>query len=737
MKVLGCLFAISFPIRKKFVGALLGSTGFLFLACPLALADDPPPGTYKINIIPVFWGGGCQVVSMKDGTLTASCLNFFQEQQHTVLMHADTCAAEHHDIKNVNGILRCVSSETPLNSIQHPYVADVISIAADVKTSEGETKTIIVDQPRVDAALTSLPSIKFQPGDTVRINAGGCVQTGGYGSTWKDYVKPLGDAANEFYSGTVWIDGVTGGGPVKIASIINKDFKVPVPKDPKLLDQYFLRVGYLDNGLADNGYWSHDDGNDDQCKNKGPAWLEIKVTSGPIVGGVQLSPHSKPFDLVWDMNSTDFNALPLNPKWAAQLNNSAVPDFLDTCGAAFPQQKVLGVSWGGTSVNINALANQCTSQAPIADLKITDLVDVGYCNGLVDGHLLWQLVTYNGSINFSDWSGNSNVSNFWLADGDYGMGLLSDKNAGQTTSEASLGLEFSDDETLRLAGAGWWKQLVNGIENGASPTPASMMGGQAGIPGVVTGVIGIDGVHDHGYAEIHPVLALALDTQDTDITDGVQQTWAFFLRNSGNNGGCSREISTWPSSLGNNEYFIQLPWPDGAIKAKVVGSPEFFSWQDQKTVGAIKTSSEPGWTLIDVTFPPEGEFGVDGVFTLEYTFPPGHKKRAAPAITPLSARAVVKRKEADSITLAEVVSKIKDPTLAARFSTEAVSLKSGTPTIVVKRIPITFDTSMAVMPKHRGEASEGHLTRPVLHTDEVKATLDAQRKALVEKYISK
>jgi hypothetical protein len=720
--------------ERRFITALLASVAVLFLTCRCARADDFPSGTYKLNTNPIPWGGGCKPVSMKDGTLTASCLNFFQVEQHTVLTQADTCVADHHDIKNVNGILRCVSSETPVNS-EHPYVADVISVAADVKTAEGETRTIVIDQPRVDAALTPLPSISFKPGDTVTIGAGGCVQTGGFGSTWKSYTAPLGSDADKFYSGTLWIDGVTGGGPQKIAAVMHKTWKVPVPKDPKLAKQYFLQLGYSDDGLADNGYWSHDDGNDDQCKNIGPAWVEIKITSGAVVSGVQLSPHSKPFDVVWDMNNEDFNGLPLNPQWTSQLTNPGVPDFKASCGAAFPQQTVLGVSWGGTSVNIDTLASQCTSQAPVADLKITDLIDVGYCRGLADGHLLWDIATYTGPVNYQDWSGDKSIDNFWLADGDYGMGIFSQKQAGQTTTEPSLGLEFTDDETLRLAGAAWWKQLVNGIENGGTPTPASMMGGAGGIPGVVTAVISIDGVHDHGYAELHPVFALALNKGETDVTDGVQQTWVFFLRNSGNNGGCSREISTWPSSLGNNEYFIQLQWPEGATGAKVVGPSEFFSWQDQKTIGSIKTSADPGWTLIDVKFPPDGEFGVDGQFTVEYSFPPGSKKHAAPrAAMPISAR--VNEKEADSITLAEVVSKIKDPTLVAQFRTEAQALKYASPAPSPKRIPMTFDTSMAVLRKSPGKASAGRLTRPVLRADPVQQNLDARQKELLDKYVS-
>ena len=730
-------------LRKKrtqgFIVAMVASAVLLLTVPPRALADPFPSGTYKINTNPIPWGGGCQPVSMVKGTLTASCLNYFQNEQHTVLMNADTCAAEHHDIKNVNGILRCVSSETPLNNIEHPYVANVVSLAADVISPEGETKTFVVDQPRVDVPdMSKFPMISMKPGDTVMIGAGGCVQTGGFGATWKSYTNPLGDNANKLYSGTVWIDGVTGGGPQKIGAVMNKPWKVPTPKDPKLAQQYFLQLGYLDDGYPDNGYYAHDNGNDNQCSGLGPAWVEIKVTSGPVENGVQLSPHSKPFDVVWDMNNDDFNGLPLNPKWTWQLTNPApkVPDFLSTCGAAFPQQTVLGASWGGTSVNVNTLANQCTSQAPVVDMNITDLIDVGYCRGLVDGHVLWDIVTYTGQINYQDWSGNSTVDNFWLADGDYGMGLSRSDEAGQTTTESSLGLEFKDDETLRLAGGDWFKQLVNGIENGASPTPASMMGGADGLPGTVTAVIGIDGVHDHGYAELHPVFALALNTKETDEAGGsVQQDWVFFLRNSGNNGGCSQEISKWPSSLGNNEYFIQLQWPDGATGAKVVGQNQFFSWQDQKTIGAIKVSDEPGWTLIDVTFPPNGEFGVDGSFTVEYTFPAGHKRAAPRAGRPASE--APKEKEADTITIEQVVSKIKDPTLAAQFRTEAASLKPPASPLVAKRIPIAFDTSMQVMRKTPGAAKAGRLTRPELEPDTAKKNLNASRKAVLDKYVAK
>jgi hypothetical protein len=110
------------------------------------------------------------------------------------------------------------------------------------------------------------------------------------------------------------------------------------------------------------------------------------------------------------------------------------------------------------------------------------------------------------------------------------------------------------------------------------------------------------------------------------------------------------------------------------------------------------------------------------------------KKHAAPRTAmPLSARA--EERDADTITMAQVVSKIKDPALVAQFTTEARALKPSPP-ILAKRIPMSFDTSMAVMRKSQGEASAGRSTRPVLHPDPVKQNLDARQKELLDKYVA-
>src|SRR5712671_2588466 len=56
-------------------------------------------------------------------------------------------------------------------------------------TVNGRTEIWQIAQPNVKRPMTSYPQIRFQPGDSVTIVAGGCVQTGGSGLTWKLYVN--------------------------------------------------------------------------------------------------------------------------------------------------------------------------------------------------------------------------------------------------------------------------------------------------------------------------------------------------------------------------------------------------------------------------------------------------------------------------------------------------------------------------------------------------------------------
>jgi hypothetical protein len=87
-----------------------------------------------------------------------------------------------------------------------------------------------IDYPSVDRSLTDYPAITFNPGDVVRLDAAGCVQSGGFGSTWKRYVNPddgSGRLDSQYY-GTVQIVGVTGdNNPESILHWIGPSFIIP------------------------------------------------------------------------------------------------------------------------------------------------------------------------------------------------------------------------------------------------------------------------------------------------------------------------------------------------------------------------------------------------------------------------------------------------------------------------------------------------------------------------------
>ena len=771
--------------------SLLTLSLFALLACLPALADNFPPGTYKDNSKPTPFGGGCSPISINNGKLVASCPDFFGKDQTTSLPDADKCVADKHDIENINGNLRCVISSQDVKG-SHPYKADIVSISSDVKSSTDlclappncpapnqETKVFRIDQPRVDVASDDIRTMKFDSGERVVLNAGGCVQTGIAG--WESYVHPTLPSPppfvpDPFHSGTAWIPSASGQQQQSIAEMIGKTFTAPTSDDTALNKGTFLSLGYRSADNSGSGYYKHDDGPNNQCRNVGPAWVEVTVVRsiGPTLKTVSWSPHSRPFDLVWDMNNEDFNGLPLNPEWAWQLDHPGyVPDFSSTCKKAFYNNGG-DASSGGNAIHSDILAQDCTSQNTILDVSTSSLVgdswlhNPAYCTGLIDGHLNWMIATYTGSIAWQEFSGDPGISSFWLNDGDLNFGMQSlggwvadavsggmnpaNTPLGQTTNEEGLGLEFRDVETVYRAGGPWWTQLSNAVQNnnmsiyildGIMANPYMYL-----LSGVVTGEIGIDGVHG-GYAESHPVFAMALNTSEVQVKDGVQQTWAWFLRNSGNGGGCSERFYNWPSKL-NNEYFIQLEWPEGATDVKVVkGTNLMWPWQDGDIHVSVVRSAppEPPLTLIKVKFPPNSPtggtatpfgavwagVGVDGQFTLEYSFAPGHQAKPRKPAPPAHARE--KEEKEDGFKLDYVTSRIVDPATKAKFAADAhEALKQFEMKPPAKRPPITLDDAVTVEPHAQRAAGRGESTQAQTSPDPGKKQLEDATKKLIDTY---
>lgn len=129
-----------------------------------------------------------------------------------------------------------------------------------------------IDEPEVKQAQTTYPSVLFQGGDRFTIDAGGCVQTGGVGLTWKRYVDPQGPNSDHLYHGLIQIPLATQG-IQRIQDVIGRVLQLPT--DTAGMVQ--LTLGYEDDDYGDNGYWSHDDGTGNQCKGVEPAWVVVTI----------------------------------------------------------------------------------------------------------------------------------------------------------------------------------------------------------------------------------------------------------------------------------------------------------------------------------------------------------------------------------------------------------------------------------------------------------------------------
>lgn len=129
------------------------------------------------------------------------------------------------------------------------------------------------------------------------------MQTGGSGETWKRYLDPRGSGSGYpagLYWGWVTIPGAYYADKpeqpvtrVPLGDIVfgKHTLKIAALGDPAdFVQPLDLIVGYTDDEYGDNGYYNHDDGNDNQCSldhDGGSAWLTLSVnhgTPGPIAG---------------------------------------------------------------------------------------------------------------------------------------------------------------------------------------------------------------------------------------------------------------------------------------------------------------------------------------------------------------------------------------------------------------------------------------------------------------------
>ena len=562
-----------FAAATLFMGLALGLSAISIAA----RADANSVGPYKDK---------CTSISDKKGdSLSATCKDFFGNPVNDVwkATKVTNCLNESLPggakgaVWNVDGRFRCV-----LSSAKSPNGHDdTVDIISKSETSDSSATTIDwrIDHPNVSQATTHYPHITFNQGDRIEVHAGGCVRTNGglAGQRWKQYVNPSVNPQQEsdpyfnpqpgnpilppnlydaIYAGGLYIRGETGNvvirdEPFDVAISLQPHggFTIPGTDSTTYPKQFALSLHYYDTDFGDNGYYSHDDGTNDQCKNDGPAWVSVTVVHAKKPIAYSQFGKGKNFDLTWrkDKEGIDDNGLPLNPLWSFQIENPGqAPNFQTSCAP----NSVLAMAGAA-----------CTSQATSLDRNTdTNLEFAGYCDtstAVLDGHINWQIVTYLGALNFRAWSGT------WPDDDDINFGIETAEQAGQTAlfegPDTGIGIEFKNSDTAAHYNVPFWKAFE---QNATSPGELISVNGNNPIEfadgeyGVVTGLMGIDGVHG-GYSELHPAFAMAILVAWKPTTGGGQdETWAFFIRNAGNEGSCASHTHYWPSQIGDSTYAI-------------------------------------------------------------------------------------------------------------------------------------------------------------------------------------
>lgn len=481
----------------------------------------------------------------------------------------------------------------------------------------GDTIRWQITKPDVTQQLTEYRDITFNVGDQVLVSAEGCVDVSPdlNRHDWRRYVDPQGSNTDRFFHGLIWIPGASvrdtstsqplfttaGTGPVRISSISGvqgdpSNAELLTIQAPPLGTLPTLRLGYevdydrtrtnepTQRPLAAYAKSAAPDGlraeihsgqvhrphvsENGQCKGEPAASVTILIKRAPqnSPAGSQVTASESrrptrsllPFDPV--SPRTDENGFMLSPLWYGNLGKAETSGLsvVDDC-KNFEYKHWLFVRYGVRS----PCAQAASFDVPPGLITECTLAP-GF--GQLHGHVNWTPVTFMGKLRWRERSADRDqdlqlktLSDYDRAErfaGNYDFGRVGGILTldSQTISDYkdALWLEFASYETVdvfpSIDGQKSWQTLLAENEDHTA---------------IVTGLLTLDCVHEC-HTELHPVLALAVRTSDeTNTADKSDDSWAIFLRNSGNEGDCSADAHY----LSRDSYTFFLPAPKGATRA--------------------------------------------------------------------------------------------------------------------------------------------------------------------------
>ncbi len=248
----------------------------------------------------------------------------------------------------------------------------------------------------------------------------------------------------------------------------------------------------------------------------------------------------KDFDL-WAA-SYDANNLPLNPRWGRQVLDGTLPDPEESC----PMGSTDRAEWLSHP--------NCTTNSVDFNRWVFGLI--GICH-----HVNFDPITYEGTVT---WNGTGRTAldlpDWPFGDYDYTFNLSRGDHALYTRQDSTVHIEFDSRETVNLWDRDtltWWYRFHHkGVDEGDDQARAMVDGRFA----IVVGELGLDAPH-RGKPELHPVYAMFVRLDKPAVappsTTSREATWAFFVRNWGNEGYCGYD----QVPLALNSIKVQLPPP--------------------------------------------------------------------------------------------------------------------------------------------------------------------------------
>jgi hypothetical protein len=282
----------------------------------------------------------------------------------------------------------------------------------------------------------------------------------------------------------------------------------------------------------------------------------------------------KDFDVV--KTSLDANGFPLNPKWGQQVRDNTIPSPTDSC----PVDDSDTLHWTSSPQWPN-----CTSFPVTFNWS-------PWCSR----HVNFMPVTYEGRVT---WGGTGEANWFPFGDSDYTLNVERDDDALYSTAGSQVHIEFDSRETVdQWDGTDtWWQKFHHdGVDKGDDEAHRMIDTHFA----IVIGLLGLDtyqgpghGTATHGKTELHPVYAMFVRT---DQRFKFTHSWAFFVRNWGNEGYCGA------SDMKLNRKVIKVQIPHAAKLVAVNGRMGARNADINEVESSMNFSAQPNGDGIELTF---------------------------------------------------------------------------------------------------------------------------------------